>query len=102
MINPKNPMFPITYGDIQADNDLKISDKVVKILENKKFQRHILSVAGAVVFLTTSTSAKAMPLEAGEAAVNAVNDAIKAGGEGIPLVEGIANRGAERLPTTDR
>lgn len=98
MINPQKPMFPITYGDIQTDNDLKISDKVVKILENKKFQRHIISVAGAIVVVATSTSAKAMPPEAGEAAVNAINNAMKAGGEGIPLVEGIVNRGAERLP----
>ena len=45
MINTKKPMFPITYGDVQADNDLRISDKVVEILENKQFQRHILRMA---------------------------------------------------------
>ena len=73
MINPKNPMFPITYGDIQVDSDLRISDKVVEVLENKKFQRHMTSVAGAIVYLVTATSAKAIPPEVGEAANEMLN-----------------------------
>lgn len=101
MINPKKPMFPITYGDIEIDNELRISDKVVKVLENKRFQRYMISVAGAIVALVTSTSAKAMPPEVGEAAVDAINDALKAGGEAIPgigEINGMVNQGARALP----
>lgn len=101
MINPKKPMFLITYGDIQIDNELKISDKVVEVLENKGFQRYMISVAGAIVALVTSTSAKAMSPEVGEAAVNAINDALKPGGEAIPgigEINGMVNQRAAALP----
>lgn len=58
--------YPITYGDtISEDEDNKrFSDYVVSLLENKKFQSHCTSVAGAILFLglnASSASASDVP-----------------------------------------
>ena len=57
---------PITYGDtISEDEDTKrLSDYVVSLLKNKRFQSHCTSVAGAILFLVfnaSSASANDMP-----------------------------------------
>ena len=100
MINSKKPMFPITYGDIQVDSDLRISDKVVEVLENKRFQRHMTSVAGAIVYLAIATSAKAVPPEVGEAANEMLNQVTQNGATGgVPAMPPIGQiQGQVPLP----
>ena len=49
MITKKtNINFPINYGDKPNDDGSRLSDKIVRVIQNPKFQRRILSVAGAV------------------------------------------------------
>ena len=40
----KSPMFPFTYGDLVENDDIRLSNRVVKFLQNKKTQNYLKSL----------------------------------------------------------
>ena len=72
--------YPYTYGDKDGQNP-KISDYVVKVTKNERFQRHMGSVGLAILGVVTSVQpVTAIPPEYGEAAAN-IADAV---GQNVP------------------
>lgn len=78
----KKPHFPLTYGDQSADEP-RLSDDVVELLKNKKFQSHMMSVLAAfVTIISYAPDVQAIPAEYGEAVNEALNQAGQAGAAG--------------------
>ena len=68
----EKPNFPYTYGDETADQ-VRLSDYVVELMKNKKFQNYIIAVFVSVVVLGSyASTSRAIPPEYGEAANNVV------------------------------
>ena len=83
----KNSNFPITYGDEPTNNGYRLSDRIVKVFQNKAFQRYMFNLSAAFFALATaSKSASAIPPEAGEAAANAADAALQLNGDHIPPI----------------
>lgn len=82
--------YPFTYGD-KTDNDVMLSDYVVELVKNKRFQSHVTAISFAL--LTIGSYARpsvAIPPEYGEAANDIINQAAQNGGlGGVPAAPAI-------------
>lgn len=71
----EKPHFPYTYGDLIEANETRVSNHVINLVQNEKFQNHCISVASALVTLSFyATPASAIPPEYGEAVNGIVNN----------------------------
>lgn len=86
----KTPQYPLTYGDLAADEEVRLSDYVVRVLKNEKLQSHMASVFFALLALGSyAAPSSAIPVEYGEAAANAAQGI----GETLPPLGEIAGTG---------
>ena len=99
MITKKtNINFPINYGDDPNDDGSIPNDKIVRVIQNKRFQRRILSVAWAVFALGAATITNAIQPEVWEATAAVANAAIN--GAQVPPVGQI--EGGINLPAAQQ
>jgi hypothetical protein len=71
--------FPITYGDENVDK-VMLSDSVVELMKNEKFQNYVKALGVAVLALGSyARPSSAIPAEYGEAANEALNQAAQNG-----------------------
>ena len=97
--------YPISYGD-STDDKVMVSDRVIELTKNKKFQSHMSAVA--IAFLTIGSMARpsvAIPPEYGEAATEAIKQATQNGTAGavppVGPVEGVKNLPVNNLPVNN-
>lgn len=92
MIEKKNFGFPIHYGDTPSNEGDRLSDKVITVVQTKKFQNICSGLLSAVLFLGSQTQvSNAIPPEAGEHIANAADAAVNAG-QAADLTPGIGGR----------
>lgn len=71
----EKPNYPFTYGDVETENDYRLSDYVVNKLKDKRTRKYLGALAAAVYALGSQAApVGAIPPEYGEAAANAAQD----------------------------
>lgn len=73
----KKTCFPYTYGDEVTNDNNRLSDYVVKVCENERFQNYVYGVLTSVYFLGSNMApANAVPADAGQGIVDVTAGAV--------------------------
>jgi len=91
MIEKKNFGFPFHYGDTPSNEGDRLSDKVITVVQTKKFQNICSALFSAVLVIGGQARvSNAIPPEAGEHIANAADAAVNAGkvADLAPNIEG--------------
>ena len=72
----EKPHFPYTYGDLIENDETRVSNYIIDLVQSKEFQSYSASLAYAVYYLGSQAApVRAVPPEAGEGIVNAAAQA---------------------------
>ena len=72
----EKPHFPYTYGDLIENDETRVSNYIIDLVQSKEFQSYSASLAYAIYYLGSQAApVRAVPPEAGEGIVNAAAQA---------------------------
>ena len=72
----EKPHFPYTYGDLIENDETRVSNYIIDLVQSKEFQSYSASLAYAAYYLGSQAApVRAVPPEAGEGIVNAAAQA---------------------------
>lgn len=93
--------FPIHYGDTPSNNGDRLSDKVITVIQTKKFQNICSTLFSCMLVIGSQAQvSNAVPPEAGEHLANAADAAVNAGqaADLAPNIDGRIAGGVANAP----
>ena len=92
----ETPHFPYTYGELLENDGKRVSDRIVNLVKNKKFQSCVVSVLSTIFTLGSyARPASAIPIEYGEAANQVLQNANQ--GQAVPELGNAAVQQAQQM-----